>query len=352
MPVLEAGPYVPRKPFDPAADATAQPDDMEIEAVGRATKMPWEADGRRWHTRDRVGRRGEPCRWDGRILAAVVDRIQQLGDFAETDWNSRGVVEIAATKKSLGWFFHAITGETWLLKLKFRVERKTFRHDELVERLGLKTLNQMDQLPVYSNEPRVTCKQLRGPWQEVQLKVHDWQEIDTPNFWSFLEEAVASFQKFVGLAELSIEDHMPWKKLGQRWHFMRKGFTPRQRVMWDADVLEQLYKLLQELLPDGTFQWNQKVLFHLVPAGADKPWATVNTKRTESLDLTIQGPKDVISFGRVCQIGWRRELDATHPEYDTIKFQFRTKKDLRKRELRAILTEHRDAVLARHGTEF
>ena len=31
-------------------------------------KMPWEADGRRWHTHDRVGRNGQPCRWDGRIL--------------------------------------------------------------------------------------------------------------------------------------------------------------------------------------------------------------------------------------------------------------------------------------------
>ena len=35
---------------------------------------------------------------------------------AETDWNSRSVVEIRAAKKSDGWFFHAITGEEWLLE--------------------------------------------------------------------------------------------------------------------------------------------------------------------------------------------------------------------------------------------
>ncbi len=39
--------------------------------------MPWEIDGRRWHTVDRVGRNGKPCRWDGRILAEVIDRIQE-----------------------------------------------------------------------------------------------------------------------------------------------------------------------------------------------------------------------------------------------------------------------------------
>ena len=124
-----------------------QPGDLDITEVGRDTKMPWEVDGRRWHTHDRVGRKGEPCRWDGRILEAVVDRIQEQGTFSETDWNSRSVVEIAAEKKSVGWFFHAITGETWLLKMKFRVAKNTFQRQNLLDRLPLKTLNQLDEVP-------------------------------------------------------------------------------------------------------------------------------------------------------------------------------------------------------------
>ena len=99
--------------------------------------MPWEIDGRRWHTVARVGRTGNPCRWDGRILAEVVDRIEEQADlFSETDWNSRSVVEIRAAKKSDGWFFHAITGEEWLLKMKFRTARNTFQRDELVRAAG------------------------------------------------------------------------------------------------------------------------------------------------------------------------------------------------------------------------
>ena len=101
--------------------------------------MPWPRPGkptaRRWHTADRRSRGGGPCRWDGRILAEVVDRIEQSDLFSATDWNSRSVVEIRGKKKSDGWFFHAITAEEWLLKMKFRTARNTFQRDELVTRL-------------------------------------------------------------------------------------------------------------------------------------------------------------------------------------------------------------------------
>ena len=49
----------------------------DITDVGRDARMPWQIDGHRWHTVDRVRRTGNPCRWDGRILAEVIDRIQE-----------------------------------------------------------------------------------------------------------------------------------------------------------------------------------------------------------------------------------------------------------------------------------
>ncbi|NIP84186.1 MAG: hypothetical protein GTO03_00930, partial [Planctomycetales bacterium] len=146
--------------------------DMEICEVGRQQSMPWEVDGRSWHTKQRVGRSGHACRWDGEVLNRIVDQIHQLGQFAETDWNNRSVVEIRAPRKSDGWFFHALTGDEWLVKLKFRVAKRTFRRENLVERLGMTPLNDLHELPVYGTDRRVRCKNLRGPWQEVELKVH------------------------------------------------------------------------------------------------------------------------------------------------------------------------------------
>ena len=116
-PVLAAGPHEPRKLFDFAAAEAQREGDRDITEVGQDARMPWEIDGRHWHTVARVGRNGKPCRWEGRILAEVIDRIQNQSElFSETDWNSRSVVEIRAAKKSDGWFFHAITGEEWLLE--------------------------------------------------------------------------------------------------------------------------------------------------------------------------------------------------------------------------------------------
>ena len=210
--------------------------------------MPWEADGRSWHTRGprRPQRRAVPL---GRPHPGRRSSIasRSWASSAETDWSERSVVEIAAAKKTDGWFFHAITGEPWLLKLKFRVcQAARSSATSCVERLELKPLNELPDLPIYGNEPRVKCKNLRGPWQEVQFAVHSLDEIDTPAFWKFLEDAVAGFQKFTQRMDQSPEDIMPWKVLGQKWHFSRKGFPPGKHVDWPAEVLEELCELLSD----------------------------------------------------------------------------------------------------------
>ena len=228
--------------YDFAAEVAAREGDRDITEVGRDARMPWEIDGRRWHTVDRVGRTGNPCRWDGRILAEVIDRIQEQSDlFAETDWNSRSVVEIRAAKKSDGWFFHAITGEEWLLKMKFRTAGTRSSARSWSQKLDLKPLNDMPELPLYGTEPRVRCKNLRGPWQEVELRVHSYAEIDRPEFWEFVDRAVAGFAKFTEKVQEKSDILQPWKQLGRKWHFARKGFPLGKKVHWDADVLEDLH---------------------------------------------------------------------------------------------------------------
>ncbi len=227
--MLAAGPHKERPRFDFSALETERDGDLEITEVGREAQMPWQANGRRWHTQDRVGRTGQPCRWDGRILEQLVDKIQELGDFGPTNWNERSVVEICSDRKADGWFFHALTGEEWLLKLKFRVAKNTFRREALITELDLKPLNELADLPVYGHEPRVKCKNLRGPWQEIQLQVHSLDEVDRPGFWKFVAKAVAGFEKFSTRVRQNPEDVMPWKVLGQKWHFCARDSRPARR---------------------------------------------------------------------------------------------------------------------------
>ena len=293
--VLAAGPHVERVPHDFTAATAERATDIDIAAVGRDAKMPWEADGRRWHTQECISRNGQPCRWDGKILARVVDRIHELGRFSPTDWNNRSVVEISGPKKSAGWFFHAITLEQWILKLKFRVARNTFQREELVKRLWLKPLNDIADLPVYGNEPRVQCKSLRGPWQEVQLHVHALEEIDRPEFWEFLEQAVAGFHRFTERVQQRPEDVMPWKVLGQKWHFARKGFPPGKKVQWEIELLEELC----EMLAGDIQRWTI-----LVEQSADRAPADSRPKR---------------ALGDRSHEAARRRLFATHRPEESLR---------------------------------
>jgi excinuclease ABC subunit A len=341
--ILAAGPYRQRPAHQPALDQEHRPGDMDIVQVGRSTRMPWEIDGRAWHTADRVDRRGQPCRWDGQILARVVDRIHESGTFSQTDWNAQSVVEIAAPKKSDGWFFHAITAETWLLKMKFRVAKNTFRRNDLVARLELKTLNQMEELPVYGNEPRVKCKNLHGPWQEVEVRAYKLDEIDKPEFWEFLEQAVSGFLRQTERAAAHPEDVMPWKKLGQKWHFSRRGFPPGKPPMWGAEVLQDICQMLREAAPDGEFLWHNKVLVNLMVKHRRDPWATLATKMPQWVRLELRGPKGRFGFGRVTGLGCDRDFDTARPDYDLLQLMFRSVEDLHRGDLAEFLKEHLSA---------
>ena len=349
-PVLAAGPRQERKIYDFAAAEAQREADLDINDVGRAVKMPWEIDGRKWHCQDRVGRNGEPARWDGRILAKIVDRIQAAGTFSETNWNDRSVVEVSAVKKTDGWFFHAITGEQWLIKLKFRCAKSTFKREDLVERLRLKPLNEMHHLPVYGNEPRVKCKNLRGPWQEVQLQAHSLDEIDTQAFWKFVDDAMAGFNKFTQRLQQRPEDLMPWKLLGSKWHFSRKGFPPGKKIYWEPEVLEELCEMLTAAAPGGQFLWNNQQRVHMYLNGQREPWATIHTKRLTSLELQLGGPKGRFALGRVAGLGADREFDASQPDSDYVKLKFCTLDDLSAGDLAAFLKEHAAAVTGAHAT--
>jgi len=340
-PVLAAGPRAKRKTFDFAAEQAVRKGDLDITQVGREAKMPWEIDGRHWHTVARVGRNGHPCRWDGRILAEVIERIQQQTDLlSETDWNSRSVVEIRAAKKSNGWFFHAITGEEWLLKMKFRTARNTFSREDLVEKLALKPLNEMRELPLYGTEPRVRCKNLRGPWQEVELRVHSYQEIDRPEFWSFLDQAVAGFAKFTERVEHQADILQPWKQLGQKWHFARRGFPLGKTVQWDVEVLEKLIELLAEVAPDVQFLWNNKQVVPAYVPHQKEPWAAVQTKKVDAVHLILSGPKGRVTLGQLADFAHDPQIDGSRPDRDLVRLRFRTVEDLSRADLPRLLREH------------
>ncbi len=202
--VLVAGPRAERPRFDPKAAIKKVLD--AARAAGPAevvndVKPPWEIDGRRWHTRDRVGRSGRPARWDGRIVERVVDRIQDLGGFAPTDWTQRTSVRISGPEPGDPTFFQAMTGQEWVVTLRFTVPRNTFQPATLEAQLRLTPFHEATT-PVLCDQKRLTVANGKGPTQEITITCHAAEDLETPGFDAFLVKAVAAFRRIGKTGEL------------------------------------------------------------------------------------------------------------------------------------------------------
>ncbi|MDR1959814.1 MAG: ATP-binding cassette domain-containing protein [Planctomycetaceae bacterium] len=341
-PVLQAGPYADRKPYNFPSQNTVRTGETPMEEIGEEVPMPWEADGRRWHCTNRISRNGRNCKWDGRILSELVDRIQESGLFAETNWNHRSIVEMTSKQKSLGWFFHALTSEEWLLKLKFRTAKNTFKRELLIQRLNLLPLNDMQDIPLYGTEPRIRVHNTRGPFQEIELKIHSYEEFDRPEFAEFLETAIRGFAKFTEKIRKTQDQLTPWKILKEKWHFTPKGYIGGSTPVWDYPLLEEVFTLLKETAPEAKIHWTNKILVSFYLPGDKKPWAAVNTKRCDGIYVEIRVPKNSVPLGKIRSIGFRQAVNGNHEDYDLVQFVFTKKSDLKKPVFRHFLKKLRE----------
>ena len=379
-PVLKAGPYEPRKTKELVNDK--RPGDLDVQEVGRNAKMPWEADGRRWHTRDRIGRNGDAIRWDGRILERLVDHIHEAGGFYDPDWNSRSLVEITGAGKSTNWFLHAETGEPWLLTLRFRVARETFRQEKLLQSIKLKPINELPDVPSYGNQSRVKVQLTRGQWQEVELRLYQLEEIDTPEFWGFVDAAMAGYKRVfqpkspsaespaaeLPAAELRMSSGKskkgggvakadgvkgtdkpksdsggaaePWNLLGKPWHFLRRGFPANKPILWEQEVLEALCEKLSLIEPEGEFLWDSRDYVYYVSPIQEMPWAAIITKSPDSLRLILTGPPGCLDPQEFSRLGLTATLDNKHADYDLIFIDLMKMEQVQDEEFSRLLLEH------------
>ncbi|MGL4943735.1 MAG: excinuclease ABC subunit UvrA [Thermoguttaceae bacterium] len=205
-PVLREGVYETRIVYDPTAANAPQEGDLAPGELGEASLPPWTKDGPRWHLTDRVSRNGHACHWDSRILRSITEELNNHSFFAPTDWNHRHTVRIVSDCEIPVTFFQANTGEEWLLVLKFRVQCGRFTLADLVTQLNLRPLNEIPEIPLYGSAPRVRVHEEvecdnGSIYDEVELRVHSWSEVNTKPFWDFLTQAAESFGATIRLSE-------------------------------------------------------------------------------------------------------------------------------------------------------
>ncbi len=335
---LKAGPYAERPKYDPFAAEKKRAGDLALEKVGKDAAMPWQTDGKTWHTVNRISGDGKPCRWDGEVLTWIDEKIHALGDFADTNWKHQSTVEIAATTKTLGWFFHAHTSMEWLVRLIFRVGKNTFKQEELNRKLGLATLNDTAGIEVYSNEPRVHVSNRKGPWQEVWMLIHKLEEIDTPAFDEFIRKAVGSFGNTLKRMNTKPEDVMPWKVNGEKWHLSEKGFPPGRKLQWDRAILPRLLDLLRKVEPKLEIRWDNRAALSVYVPGVTRTWAHIQTKQCEGLICRFFGQKGQFNLNQIEKFGVEPELQTSR-EGEVILLQFLHDNHIHAQALRDILQQ-------------
>ena len=347
LPIFEAGTFADRKELS-AKEEPVPESKFDLRELGMDAKMPWEENGLRWHTKDRVSRKGLPIRWEGRMLEEIVQRIEDSQKFAPVNWNHRSVVEVAAKQKSLGWFMHAITAEEWLLKVKFRVPRNTFNRTSLIARLDLKPLNNMEEIPLYGTKPRVRIA-TKGRWQEVEIRPHSWQEIDRQEFWDFLEMSIQSFSEHI--KETNADDVMPWKVLGRAWHRLPRGLIGGADRRWEVSLLDKLFEMIEGIAADLRIIWTNKVLvpfyrpasrkrkvFHEASEeGRSLPDIVVHTKRVDAVYVDVYVEKNSVPLGQIRNVGSDPYVNGENTFYDILQFRFTAKKELQSEEFQKLL---------------
>ena len=322
-PVLARGRRGAIEVFDVSQAAAKRQGDVDIARVGKEAALPWKVDGRKWHTQDRPARNGKAVRWEGAALEFVVDLIGEYAGLQEANWGDPSTVEITAEQKvGVGWFFHALTGDEWLLRLYFRVPKKSFQEEQLARQLNLIPVDDVDEIQVYGRGERVKFNNTKGPFQEVVIDVFRREEIDTKAFRDFVEHAVASYLERVEEQEQAApEAIMPWKVLGRKWHLSRKGFPSNHRVQWNADVLEQLFVLLEAELRNATADWSNKTAVTWKSASGET-LVEMQTKRREGVFLTLLTEPGRIALGQIADLAEEREIVPHRSGRDAVRFKF------------------------------
>jgi excinuclease ABC subunit A len=348
--VLAAGPQAERVRFDPEAALRARAGDLDIADVGKDQKLPWEADGPGWHTRGRVTTTGKAVRWEGAALAWVIERVQELGTFSETNWNHRSIVEVPLAKKADGWFLHAMTGHEAYVKLVFRLPGRPFKEDQLAVKLALRPLSDTPGLEGFSRDAnRVEVVAFPGG-QQVVIVAHKKDEIDTPAFREFLSRAVEIVGGRTATAAGGVEGNMPWKKDGEKWHLGGKGFPPGLGAKWDRDLLARLVKLFREIDPSLEFRWDVRDAVTVYPPGAGRFWARLKTKEADALELWLTGRRGAAKSAQFEGVGREATVEGDRADgSEVLKLWFVTDTQFDPARLKPLLAAHLKAFKKAFG---
>ncbi len=335
-PVLSAGPHRERPVYDPKLQAQHEAElakPVKPEASLASAELPWEKDGRRWHTVNHVTSAGKLVKWNGELLVRLVETIEKLGaaqttpsrsetaptrrsrsetaptGFAPTDWNDRTRIEIKAPGTSTQWFCHILTGWRWLLDVTIRVPRGTFQDAELVRSLNIKTLDERTDLPIYGRWPRVRIRHARTH-DDVRLFIADEKDLQAGAFDEFLTTAVRAYLAGFQEGQRDPSAAEPWKTDGQKWHLAQKAIESRAAKRWKPTTLVELIGRIRKACPQATVDWSYKSAVVVQHPDTRLALVKIITSLPAELRVELRAPVGLLTTPQVDRLGARVQKEV------------------------------------------
>jgi len=297
-------------------------------------KMPWEMDGRKWHTVDHCDAKGERVQWDPKMLLWLVETMESLDGCAPTDWNHRTRIELKAEITPL-WFCHILTGFQELLEVAIRVPSGPFDEHKLRAMLNIQTLDERSDLPIYGQWSRVRIRSLTTGWDDIRLSLRDFKDIQKIAFRAFLKTAVGAYSHKISEIQQQPEIQQPWKSEGQEWHLSQKAMSRRQAPKWKPPLLLTLIGRFKSIQPDLKLDWGGKTAVMLRSPGLGAYAGKIVTNMGRGLRIELRAPKNVLTPAQVDRLGEDVEIRQRGND-DWIIFWVRSLSDMDSGQLRSV----------------
>ncbi|MGI9473778.1 MAG: excinuclease ABC subunit UvrA [Rubripirellula sp.] len=147
----------------------------------------------------------------------------------------------------------------------------------------------------------------------------------------------ASEKKAATVNEVTLD---PWKALGRKWHSLEKGFPSGEGPEWPLELADRMLKLLEQVAGDDSLAFESPDRVQVKPDGAAEPWAEVETKSTESLKVTLAGPREAFDSEEFEALDMNGPVDESDTDHTRVTLNLTTVKHVRSRKLRTFLKGH------------
>lgn len=131
----------------------------------------------------------------------------------------------------------------------------------------------------------------------------------------------------------------PWKALGRRWHTLSKGFPDEQEPAWPLELAEKTLRMVELVAGEGSLKFEAADTV-TVRNESGKTWAEIQTKETDSLNVTLHGPNAAVDLEKLAALSIEAPMVVADDASVQVTLKLTELKHARSRKLKTFIAQH------------